>query len=399
MKRILERLLNRIARSVGIPEVQARIDELQREHLGHLNQARGENEALFKLAENQIRHQSEDNRHQIAQIELRTQQSLSDTQQSLSDTQQSLSDTQQSLSDTQQSQANFSSHLELRIDEVQLALTAATQQHTETLTAEIRSHLEKEISQVRRDLDNLRRSSPVGTSTEKKINIVIDSSPLIDDAMYVSLEDHFRGDPEVIKLRQMEYVSFVKDVVTATSPLLDLGSGRGEWLTILKNLDLPAQGIDSNSTCIAECLENGLDVIQGDLLSVLLTKKDKSFGAVTMFQVLEHLPFDVLILVLREIRRVLANGGVFIGEIPNSETLRVGASTFWIDPTHQRPIFPEVLRFLATKVGFSHVNSHYSNPVAPMPTWDGLSTENADSLRNMFHAINGPGDFAIIATA
>ena len=118
-----------------------------------------------------------------------------------------------------------------------------------------------------------------------------------------------------------------------------------------------------------------------------------------MFQVLEHLPFDVVVNVLREARLVLIPGGVFIGEVPNSETLRVGASTFWIDPTHQRPLFPAVLAFLASSVGFAGVTGKYSSPLAPTPDLIGLPDTATKTILDLHHAINGPGDFALIATA
>jgi len=118
-----------------------------------------------------------------------------------------------------------------------------------------------------------------------------------------------------------------------------------------------------------------------------------------MFQVLEHLPFPLVVEVLREAQRTLIPGGVFIGEVPNAETLRVGASTFWIDPTHQRPLFPELLRFLAREVGFVSVDSSYANVLEEAPSFEGLPKSVTASLQKMHQQINGPGDFALIATA
>jgi O-antigen chain-terminating methyltransferase len=221
----------------------------------------------------------------------------------------------------------------------------------------------------------------------------------IDDSLYISLEDYFRGDQEEVKSRQKSYLEFVREVVTPDHPLLDLGCGRGEWLQLLQEQNIQAQGIDSNIAAIEECKEKMLDVTQGDLVETLEGLPESSYGAITMFQVLEHLPFQLMVKVLREALRVLKPGGVFIGEIPNSETLRVGASTFWIDPTHQKPVFPGLLVFLATTVGYSSVNGKYSSPLAPEPNLEGLPTEAAETLRSLFQAVNGPGDFALIATA
>jgi SAM-dependent methyltransferase len=282
----------------------------------------------------------------------------------------------------------------MRIEEVQDAILKASITHSEEF-------LGNEIAGIRRSIDNYRRvNSP--THTPNAVDSVPNSSVLesvIDDAMYVNLEDHFRGDPELVTERQSAYVSVVKEAVTKEFPLIDLGCGRGEWLQILKNADIYAIGVDGNRVCVRECEENGLEVKQGDLIEFLRLSEDNSLGAITMFQVLEHLTFSAVVEVLREARRVLISGGVFIGEVPNSETLRVGASTFWIDPTHQRPLFPELLRFIATEVGFSKVDSHYASPLENVPTFEGLPSNIIDSLQRMHQQINGPGDFAIIATA
>ena len=38
---------------------------------------------------------------------------------------------------------------------------------------------------------------------------------------------------------------------------------------------------------------------------------------------------------------------------PSTRTLRYALKTFWVDPTHQHPIFPEVAVALADIAGFS----------------------------------------------
>jgi len=259
--------------------------------------------------------------------------------------------------------------------------------------------LEAELNVAKRDLDNLRRMSATQSPALGAPASLPQAPTVIDDALYISLEDHFRGDKATVHQRQMEYLPYISHIVSDQFPLVDLGCGRGEWLQVLKENDISARGIDSNTACVAECTENGLSASLGELLDTLTQLPDASCGSITMFQVLEHLPFDVVVNVLRESRRVLIPGGVFIGEVPNSETLRVGASTFWIDPTHQRPLFPAVLAFLASSVGFTGVTGKYSSPLAPTPDLTGLPDSATKTILDLHHAINGPGDFALIATA
>jgi SAM-dependent methyltransferase len=256
------------------------------------------------------------------------------------------------------------------------------------------------VVQLRRDLDGIRaqvRSAPLASTGVSQAQVV--SSPVIDDALYVSLEDRFRGDVQIVAQRQSEYIPFVSKVASPSTPVLDLGCGRGEWLLLLKEKNIASIGIDSNDAAVAECTALGLEVKKAELLSTLNATPSNSLGAVTMFQVLEHLPFNLVVEVIREALRVLIPGGIFIGEIPNCETLRVGASTFWIDPTHQRPLYPAVLEFIAAQVGFQSVEGKYSSPLSPAPDLKSVPEDIADVIRDLHYKVNGPGDFAIIAKA
>lgn len=263
------------------------------------------------------------------------------------------------------------------------------------------ARLEEALAKVRLNLDSVRRmrtdtpvsTAPVGSNADRAV------AAAIDDSLYVTLEDQFRGERDVVKERQANYLAHLGSSVTSENPLVDLGCGRGEWLRLLADQGIPAYGVDGNEVCIAECREAGLTAIREDLLDHLGGLSEASVGAVTLFQVLEHLPFDVLLETLRQIRRVLIPGGVLIAEIPNSKNLRVGASTFWIDPTHQRPLFPDVLQFLASQVGFGSVDGLYVNRLGPLHDYSQLPESTRSFVESAVEAIDGPGDFALVARA
>ena len=179
---------------------------------------------------------------------------------------------------------------------------------------------------------------------------------------------------------------------------MDLGCGRGEWLTLLRSNGIPARGFDSNAVTVAECRSLDLDVSEGDLLTILREMSPASLGAITMFQVLEHLPFQDMVEVLRLARQALKPGGVFIAEIPNLSTLFVGASTFWIDPTHPRPLHPALVKFLAAQVGFVSVEELSSTRLSPELQFD-HETAETNALKYLQSILLGPADCAIIAKA
>lgn len=213
---------------------------------------------------------------------------------------------------------------------------------------------------------------------------------------YAALELKFRGSTELISERQRQYLPFVTEVLRDDAPVLDIGFGRAEWLRLLTKNGISCYGVDSNDVFIQNALNDGLNVTNEDLLLFLKRQSSESFSVVTMFQVAEHLPLRVLEEVLSHIHRVIIPNGVAIIEIPNLETVRVGAGTFWIDPTHIRPLFPEFLKFLTERAGFKSISTKVSTPLDSSP-----KIEQVDEQSRMVHAmwerINGPGDFAIIA--
>ena len=260
-----------------------------------------------------------------------------------------------------------------------------------------------ELGSQRRRIDMVRASvedpRPVASSNSETHPSPAVNSQNIDDSLYMALEDHFRGSVASIEERQTAYLPYVRDLVTHDAPLLDIGCGRGEWLSLLKEEGIPARGIDTNTACVHDCKSKSLDVELRDLIDELQATPEASLGAVTMFQVMEHLPFPLLVDTFRLIRRVLKSGGLLIAEVPNAKNLRVSAGTFWIDPTHQKPLYPELLQFLARETGFTSAEGLYMNNMSPGYDLSSLVDGARQAVESMINAIDTYGDFALIARA
>jgi O-antigen chain-terminating methyltransferase len=179
----------------------------------------------------------------------------------------------------------------------------------------------------------------------------------VTQRFYREFEDKYRGSREDIKGKLKTYLDFVLPVaqLSTDSTAVDLGCGRGEWLELLREHDITAVGVDQNKEMLEACFEIGLNVIQGDALAYLRGLSDSSVLVVSGFHIAEHLPFDVLQELYAQAHRVLVPLGLLILETPNPENLVVGASSFYMDPTHERPIPPQLLTFLAQHTGFERV--------------------------------------------
>jgi len=174
------------------------------------------------------------------------------------------------------------------------------------------------------------------------------------DALYMAIEDRFRGTRADISDRLAMYVPLIAEAgtVTAATPLLDLGSGRGDFIRLLVEAGLPAIGVDTNEVAVAEAELLGIAVELGDIFERLRATPTASVGAVSAIHVIEHLPFPLLVELYEETLRVLVPGGLVMFETPNPENVRVATSTFYLDPTHLHPVPPSLAEFLADAIGF-----------------------------------------------
>jgi SAM-dependent methyltransferase len=220
----------------------------------------------------------------------------------------------------------------------------------------------------------------------------------VSDELYAALEERFRGSTDEVERRQQSYVADIR-AVPAKGPVLDLGCGRGEFLTVLRRNGIDAVGVDASEVAVAECVANGLDARRGDLLDELQGWPVASLAAVSLLQVAEHLPFDVLLQVMQEARRVLRPSGLLLVETPNGANQAVAASTFWLDPTHVRPLHPLMLDFLAERAGFvvSEIRgSASSTPPWRLPEGEPASAE-AEAVRGLQAMLLDDQDVTLLA--
>ena len=100
----------------------------------------------------------------------------------------------------------------------------------------------------------------------------------------------------------------------------------------------------------------------------------------------------------------LKPGGVLVLETPNPTNVNVGASSFYLDPTHLKPLHPQFLEFLVSSRGFAETEVRYLNPEdVPALTVDDLAP-NGELARSqqlvdrINWALSGPLDYGIVAT-
>lgn len=293
----------------------------------------------------------------------------------------------------------------LRDSVASLEQAKADRATTASTAAEIqRAHLR--IQDLKRSLlDQQRRLGLLLEEARKRLPAPLDSAQLeafakeddhLLDAMYATFEDQFRGTREDIKNRQRVYLPIMTDCNAGTpeAPVLDIGSGRGEWLELLRENRLVARGVDINHIFIKECLDIGLDVIESDALAYLNSQRDNIYGAITGLHIIEHLPIRTLIALFDEVLRVLQPGGVAVFETPNPSNILVGSCNFYIDPTHRNPLPSQLSLFLMEARGFVKIRIIELHPFDKSNL---LADDDAKISQLINQHFFGPQDYAIVA--
>jgi glycosyltransferase involved in cell wall biosynthesis/SAM-dependent methyltransferase len=195
---------------------------------------------------------------------------------------------------------------------------------------------------------------------------------------YRGFEDLFRGSEEMIRDRQGIYL----DVIGDREPVFDAGCGRGEFLDLLSAAGKAFVGVDLDPTMVERCREKGYETVRlGDAADALEATEPGSLGAIFSAQVVEHMPFETLQRFLELGLSRLKPGGLMIAETVNPHSARA-LKAFWVDPTHQHPLFPEVMLSLCETLGYAK-----GDVFAPNGTGDW----EVDRVRE--------GEYALIATA
>jgi O-antigen chain-terminating methyltransferase len=284
-------------------------------------------------------------------------------------------------------------------------------QDEQLLTGEIenvrldQAHTEAALDLLRKDvLAMAARGARNGDAAAGGPSSLADLPSVRTTLRYRDFEDRHRGPVDDVREMLRVYLPHFE----ACRKVLDVGCGRGEFLTLLRDAGVPAYGVDSDEGMVEAVRAQGLDVVLDDGFNHLRELEAGAVDGIFCSQVAEHLDTPQLLGLLDLCRRKLAPGGVLVMETPNPETLSIFARFFYVDLTHVRPIHPEALRWAMGAVGFEGVEIERVEPVeegvrledvpAELVGHDGWATmaANVDRLNSLLF---GAQNFAAVGTA
>lgn len=217
---------------------------------------------------------------------------------------------------------------------------------------------------------------------------------------YFKFENEFRGSRNIIKANQENYIEYFK----GKNIVIDVGCGRGEFLELLKENNIPAVGVDLFEEFVEYCKYKNLNAAYGDGIEYIRNLQDESIEGIFASQIAEHLKAEQLFTLCKESYKKLKQGCYFILETPNPTSLSIYTNAFYMDPSHVKPVHPKTLEFFLKESGFKEIRIVYTEQSKVNYRLPLLEGENINNLSEFNDGINllsdvifGSQDYAVIA--
>jgi O-antigen chain-terminating methyltransferase len=212
-----------------------------------------------------------------------------------------------------------------------------------------------QIHALKRHLPRTRDADATAESSARGGDAAVIPVPAVDQRL---LADTFRGSESSIKDRQRRYLPYFEGCTN----VLDVGCGRGEFLELLREAGIGAQGVELDDDLAQWCHQRGLVVRCTDALEYLAQLHDGELDGIFCAQVVEHLRTDDLLRFVDLTFQKLRPGWAHRDRNPQS---RVAARTLplVLDGSHPRAAgAPRYADVLLRSSGFRDVDCDFVPP-------------------------------------
>lgn len=288
-------------------------------------------------------------------------------------------------------QANAGLHEQLLLLQEQLSAEGAMMQNLHMLNENMRGNnaqleaLQSDNALYKVKLNTIERQQRTAAPAAAAPAVSQESDYSAID--YFDFENHFRGSIAHIKEAQRLYLPYFE----GKQKVLDIGCGRGEFLSLMQEHGIAAHGVDVYAPYVEHCRMQGLSAECGDGIAYL--QAQDSVDGIFVGQVVEHLRTEQIIALCDAAYEKLTAGGCLVIETPNPTSLAIYTGAFYIDPSHQKPVHPLTMRYFLEKAGFTQIEIRYPEQSKPAVE---LHSEDTD-VRKMAEILYGAQDYAVIA--
>ena len=169
----------------------------------------------------------------------------------------------------------------------------------------------------------------------------------MEDNNYIEFKDWSNGE-RFGDLSHSDYLYFNKEfrkLKLKGTRILEIGFGNGSFLTFCENKNLNVTGTEQNELLNNAAIEKGFSIIKNDQLDEFFDSKS-NFDAIFLFDVIEHIEFNDLILFFSRLRSILSEEGIIFCRFPNGDS-SLSMAYYNGDHTHQSYLGYSKLKYLA----------------------------------------------------
>jgi len=124
---------------------------------------------------------------------------------------------------------------------------------------------------------------------------------------------------EMHEFRSRQFAGFVRNSSLEAKKVIEIGCGRGEFLSIMQQSGVDAYGLEHSDQAVAHCRGMGLKVFSGFIPGDTSSLRGAPFDAFFILNFLEHLPDPAA--TLSGIAGILTDDGIGLVEVPNFDMI------------------------------------------------------------------------------
>jgi len=124
---------------------------------------------------------------------------------------------------------------------------------------------------------------------------------------------------EMKLFRQKQFLEFVKKNKLKNKSILEIGCGKGEYISLMQECNLEVYGIEHLQESVDVCILNNLNVTKDYIEDINYIHEKAPFNAFYILNFLEHIPN--INIVLESICKNLADDGIGLIEVPNFDMI------------------------------------------------------------------------------
>jgi O-antigen chain-terminating methyltransferase len=173
-------------------------------------------------------------------------------------------------------------------------------------------------------------------------------------------------DPREREVARRYFLPFLR-IFRPCRAVLDLASGQGHFLELLREHEIPASGVELDAELCRLSQAKGLQVTRADLFEFLGAVAPGAFDGANASHIVEHFAPPQVEQILSLAHRALAPDAPLLILTPNIANLRRAVGDFWRDPTHVRPYPIPALHKLLRRTGWEILESGEHSDRSPSP--------------------------------